>query len=495
MTSRSQIERSGPEPALTDRLLRSWLRCRRRAWLDRFGVASERQWNAHRALALSDQLRSFQTLLPQRPGHGEAACAAGAAGVVGLRLRGAGPQGVRLESHPSLLERIAGQSRWGAYVYRPVLARQGRRLTREARVVLALWGRLLAEHQQAPVPHGLVVAGEGRFLQRERLALASGLQHQLDESLQRLAADLAQSTPPPLVSDRKKCTLCSWRGVCDKEAAAMGHLSEVSGIGGKRREMLLEQGVTSLPDLAARDPELLAEALAVYGEQHREIAAELVAQARVQASGLPQRLGRGPVLPELAEAPGVLLYDIESDPDARDDFLHGFVVLESDGAGGWLEQSARYQPLLALQEHGEQRLWQRLQRLLARYPDWPVLHYGETEVIGLVRLAQRQGASEAEVAGLRRRMLDVHARLRRHWRLPVSSYGLKTVAGWLGFAWSQKGVDGARCLLWWRQWRQWHRQGGSRGQASRYQLQRIFLYNRDDSLATWAVVRWLLAQP
>jgi predicted RecB family nuclease len=25
-------------------------------------------------------------------------------------------------------------------------------------------------------------------------------------------------------------------------------------------------------------------------------------------------------------------------------------------------------------------------------------------------------------------------------------------------------------------------------------LQRIFLYNRDDSLATWAVVRWLLAQ-
>ena len=100
MTSRPQIERSGPEPALTDRLLRSWLRCRRRAWLDRFGVASERQWNAHRALALSDQLRSFQTLLPQRPGHGEAACAAGAAGVVGLRLRGVGPQGLRLESHP-----------------------------------------------------------------------------------------------------------------------------------------------------------------------------------------------------------------------------------------------------------------------------------------------------------------------------------------------------------------------------------------------------------
>lgn len=481
-----------PAP-LTDRLLRSWLRCRRRAWLDRFGAVEERQWTAHRALALSDQLRSFQALLPQRPGHGEMACAAGAPGVVGVRLRGRGPQGLQVESHPALLERIAGQSCWGDFAYRPVLARQGRRLTREARVVLALWGRLLAEYQQAPVSHGLVVAGEGRALQRERLALGGGLQHQLDESLQRLAADLDPDTTPPLVSDRKKCTLCSWRGHCDQEAAAMGHLSEVSGIGGKRRDMLLEQGVVSLAALAARDPEQLAAELAVYGEQHREIAAELVAQARVQTSGIPQRLGEGVILPELTGAPGVLLYDIESDPDARDDFLHGFLVLERDGAGGWKESAARYQPLLALQEHGEQRLWQRLQRLLDKYRDWPVLHYGETEVIGLVRLAQRQGASEAEVQTLRGRMVDVHARLRRHWRLPVNSYGLKAVAGWLGFTWSQKGVDGARCLLWWRQWRQWHRAGGSRGRASRHQLQRIFLYNRDDNRATWAVVRWLLA--
>ena len=58
---------------------------------------------------------------------------------------------------------------------RPVLARQGRRLTREHRLVLALWGRLLAGHQQTAVPQALVVAGEGRSLQRERLSLARPL--------------------------------------------------------------------------------------------------------------------------------------------------------------------------------------------------------------------------------------------------------------------------------------------------------------------------------
>jgi uncharacterized protein len=186
----------------------------------------------------------------------------------------------------------------------------------------------------------------------------------------------------------------------------------------------------------------------------------------------------------------VLLYDIESDPDARDDFLHGFVVVRRDAGGAWPRRPGPaehwpYHPLLALQEHGESRLWLRLRRLLARYPGWPVLHYGETESIALLRLARRQGASDLEVEELRSRLLDLHARLRRHWRLPVNSYGLKAVAGWLGYRWSQAGADGARCLLWWRQWR---RDGGTA------RLRRIFTYNRDDNLATWAVARWLLDQ-
>jgi len=494
---------------LTDRLLRSWLRCKRRAWLDRHGPLERRQWSAHRALALDDQLRSFQSLLPQRPGHGEAACRDGAEGVMGLRLYGRGPAGLALEAHPSLLQRQPGQSRWGDFAYRPVLARQGRRLTREHRLQLALWGRLLAEHQRAPVPEALVVAGGDRRLEREMLQLNAGLLRQLEESLERLAHDLQRPQPPPLVNDRKKCTLCSWRSLCDETAAAEGHLSEVSGVGGKRRDLLLELGVRSLAELAAADPQQLADALAVHGEQHREVAAQLVAQALVQAGGEPCRRGTdgtpaGPgaswtaALPELAAAPGVLIYDIESDPDARDDFLHGFLRLERDEGGRWPggllplsgPGAGHYQPLLALYEHGEARLWRRLARLLARYPDWPVLHYGETESVGLLRLAERQGATEAERDRLRRRLIDVHQRLRRHWLLPVNSYGLKAVAGWRGFHWSQSGVDGARCLLWWRQWRQ----GGRQPRRGRHQLGRIFLYNRDDCRATWMVARWLLEQ-
>ena len=483
------------EIPLNDRLLRSWLRCKRRAWLDQFGNPDQRLWTAHRELQLDEQRRSFSTLFPQKPQRGEAAASAGAPAVVGLRLRGQ-VGGFAVEAHPPLLQRVQGSSRWGTHAYRPVMFRQGRRTTREHRVVLALWGRLLAGEQQAPVANGLVLNGAGRGLEKETLNLTGSLPRQLDEALERLAGDLARSAPPPLVADRKKCVLCSWRGACDQVAAAEGHLSEVSGIGAKRREMLLELGVDRLEHLAAAEPEQLAEALLVHGEQHAEVAGQLVTQARVQRDGVPLRRDSGSALPELAAAPGVLIYDIESDPDARDDFLHGFVRLPRDAGGRWptaaMAAEAPYHPLLALQEHGEARLWQRLQRLLAAYPDWPVLHYGETELLALVRLAQRQGAKERQIAQLRSRMLDVHLRLRRHWWMPTNSYGLKATASWLGFRWRQQGVDGARALLWWRRWRLGG--DGPEGRGSRQNLRRIFRYNHDDALATWAVTHWLLEQ-
>jgi predicted RecB family nuclease len=215
-----------------------------------------------------------------------------------------------------------------------------------------------------------------------------------------------------------------------------------------------------------------------------------VAQARAQRDGRVERLDPRPALPELTHAPGVLLYDIESDPDARDDFLHGFLRLPRDPAGGWALKQARYHPLLTLQEQGEWPCWRRLERLLDRYGDWPVLHYGETESLALRRMAQRQGVGEAGQAAIRARMVDVHERVRRHWRLPLNSYGLKTVAAWRGFRWRQPGVDGARALLWWRQWRGSGRQNRGHVQALRW----IFAYNHDDNLATWAVAQWLSEQ-
>ena len=140
--------------------------------------------------------------------------------------------------------------------------------------------------------------------------------------------------------------------------------------------------------------------------------------------------------------------------------------------------------------HGEARCWQRLGRFLSEYSDWPVLHYGETESLALRRMAERQGLPDDQRLQLKERLIDVHARIRRTWRLPLNSYGLKAVASWQGFRWSLQGADGARALLWWRQWLG----EGPQRRGSRHALRWIFQYNRDDCLATWAVAVWLAGQ-
>ena len=87
----------------------------------------------------------------------------------------------------------------------------------------------------------------------------------------------------------------------------------------------------------------------------------------MQRDGRFEPLLASPALPELQGAPGVLLYDIESDPDARHDFLHGFLRLPRDNSGQWDLAAARYHPMLVLAQHGEARCWQRLQGFLDRY--------------------------------------------------------------------------------------------------------------------------------
>ena len=99
-----EVSRCGPVKT-TDVLVME----RRRAWLDRHANPGDRLYTAHRTLQLDDQQRGFVALLSGKPGHGQAACERGDAGVVGLRLRGTLGKTVAAPAtdgrHQSLIER------------------------------------------------------------------------------------------------------------------------------------------------------------------------------------------------------------------------------------------------------------------------------------------------------------------------------------------------------------------------------------------------------
>ena len=133
-------------------------------------------------------------------------------------------------------------------------------------------------------------------------------------------------------------------------------------------------------------------------------------------------------------------------------------------------------------------MWKRIQKKINRDNRLAILHYGETEPISLLKLATNQGANLKEIESLKNRFIYIHLLIKEYWCLPVRNYSLKSVANFIGFKWSQEGADGARALLWWRQWKR------SRTQNKLFSknLNSIFQYNRDDCLATLMIAKWLI---
>ncbi len=475
---------------ITDRLLGSWIRCKRKAWLDVNEEKERKIWVAHRSLQLEHQYKSLKAFTKNKFSHGIASCEKGASNVIGLRLKNSKLNELKVEGHPSLIHRTTGSSFFGGFKYQPVIARQGKNITRNHRLLLALWGLLLENIQQSTVDQGLAISLTNKGLEIEKVSLTKKLNNRLIDSLQKMEEDLSNENAPELTLDRKKCSLCCWKKVCDEKAKKDADLSEINGVGGKRKQMLQLAGINNLNDIAKISSKKLTEKLEVFGSNHGIDSQHLIEQAKAQIDLRPKRLNRDIVLPELKYAPGVIIYDIESDPDLKHDFLHGFIFIKSN-PNNFIDISNKdinYQAFLCLPENDENETWEKLEKQFIFFKDWPILHYGETERLAICKLAKKRGVSETKIKELEKRFIDIHYKIRSHWLLPVNSYSLKSVAQWLNFEWSQRNANGAQALLWWRQFSNLNNEPIKKDNI----LNKITKYNKDDCLATWEIAKWLL---
>ena len=473
---------------INDHLLRSWIRCRRKAWLEIYGDKQKKLWTAHSTLQLNHQIDCFHNLSQKSYGIGIQACKEGKNIVYGIRLKYPLIKNRIIKGNLPMLRKTSGESIWGDFCYQPVLARQGKKVTREHRLILAMTGLLINNSQKYEVKKGLILHKENNVIKVEKISLTDNMNIELIDSLLNLERDIESKTPPPITSNRKKCTICSWRKDCNAIAIKEGHLSEVSGIGYKRELLLNKIGINNIEDLAKVKHYKLKEKLEKFGAHHSEISKQIVLQSQSQTKKKAIKLNPLIELNNLKKAKGLLIYDIESDPDIKHDFLHGFVRISNNLSNGINLKKIKYSPLLNPEKNTESFLWERIKRKLNHHKDLPILHYGETEPISILKLGLRQGASSHEIDLLKKRFIDIHLLIRESWCLPVRNYGLKSIAEFIGFEWEQANTDGARALLWWRQWKK------SRKLNNIYSknLNSIFQYNRDDCIATLMIAKWLI---
>ena len=460
--------------------LKSFIRCKRKAWLDYKGNKSYKIWSPHQSIEVVNRYKNFHKLTNGDLYAGLKGCQKGSNGVIGLKVKSKLYNNLNAEIHPQLLKRVNGQSKWGAYKYIPAVFKLGHRTTKEHLFDLSFCSILLEPFQESQVKKGLVISNHSNQINIEKIDLNKRLRNKVLDIFLNLNEYLKESIPE-ITEDRKKCAICSWQKFCNTEAKNNGYLTEIDGIGTKTAFSLKENGISNIKDLAGAKKTELGEKLFKYKEAKFEKASRFINQSKSYLSGQPIQIHKKDNLSNLLsnKDSGFFIFDIESNPDEKHDFLYGFLKINN-----LFEKIGEdfYEPILNLNKN-DKKAHQEIFKKLFSKKNFPVLHYGETEKLAILNLAKQFELNLKEIEILKSRFIDLHLIIRRSWILPIRNYSLKTVANWMGFQWEQKNISGSKALFWWIQYNI---------TLNDIFLKKIIKYNHDDCLATLHIAKWLI---
>ena len=165
----------------------------------------------------------------------------------------------------------------------------------------------------------------------------------------------------------------------------------------------------------------LGEKLPKFKDQKYEKASIFVKQAQAYISGEPYFISNKNNTNYLLEktCSGFYIFDIESSPDDKHDFLYGFLKINNLFTK---KEDLIYNPILNL-NNNKRESFRKIIEILFSKKEWPVLHYGETEKIAIINIAKNLNFSFEEIDSLSSRFIDLHNLIRKSWILPLKNYG------------------------------------------------------------------------
>jgi predicted RecB family nuclease len=356
---------------------------------------------------------------------------------------------------PDFLERTDTPSTLGPHSYRPVDVKIASSPHPEHLLQLGFYGLLLGRIQGVIPETGDLILMDGS---RETILLHNHLP-QVEEAIVQVAAIQAGREEKPCLSAH--CAMCPWEQHCLEIMKAKQDLSLLNGLSRGRKGALNGAGYRTLSDIAQANPEALSEVRGV-GER---TAQRMVLQAEVLLQNEPRILA----IPELPRKEVELYLDLECQQGTQVIYLIGVLEVGQNGA-------ERYQAFLAERPEDEGAMWAEFLDYLGALPEEiTIYHYHNFESTHLRKLAERHGLGEPLRVKLFDNLIDLHSVLKQSTVLPVYSYGLKSVAKWMGFSWRENGSDAAMSMLWFDLWL---------STGDRKYLKLAVEYNEDDCRGT-----------
>jgi predicted RecB family nuclease len=284
------------------------------------------------------------------------------------------------------------------------------------------------------VPLGRIIHGADHVTLNVRL---SALKNEVKKLIDKLAVLISRPSPPDLVLIRH-CSECEFQARCGQKAADKDDLSLLGGMTEKERTILNRKGIFTVTQLSFTfRPRRRPKALKDKRERHHfALRALAIREKKLHIIGSPE-----------LKIEGTPVYlDVEGLPD------RGFYYLI--GIRSTVADSVVQHSLWADNPSDEGRIWQEFLAKLMAIERPVLIHYGRFESVFLKQMCEKHGRppKDSRAAKALESPVNLLSVIFGQIYFPTYSNGLKEIAGWLGFSWSDPGASGVRSIVWRHEW-------------------------------------------
>ncbi len=280
------------------------------------------------------------------------------------------------------------------------------------------------------------------------------------------------------------CKDCGWYASCKTWAKENDDLTQIFYVGRTARDTVrrdLDSG--RIDDLLAQNTDAILERKKSDKSFLKGIGESTL--SKMLARGRLMKSGGEPIIYERFDFPEVsteLFFDIETDPTQDFVYLHGFWVRDLDGE--------RFVHFTATEntDANERDFWKRSIDFIRSFePDEVAVYYYSSYEKSTYRHLQKKYPDvidETEIDAIfgHPNVIDLYAIVTKMTDWPLGSYGIKAIAQYLGFKWTDETPSGALSIQWFNEYLTTENEA---------LLNRVLVYNKDDCKATLVVKDYL----
>ncbi len=345
-------------------------------------------------------------------------------------------QAQELLSRPHALERSVNNIGKKHDDFTPIRFMPNEKPTKYDKLFLAFDALVLSKDSgQMPLYGKLMYGANQRILKVKLDGTTAGATRDV---ISKITVQQANPVPPQIILN-KHCSICEYQTQCRQAATEKDELTLLSNLTEKERKRQNNKGIFTVTQLsytfrARRKPKRLASKPEKFSHALRALA---IREHKIYITGKPKLNIKGKVV----------FLDVEGNPELDFYYLIGLRIMNEDS---YIQHS-----FWANEKSDEKNIWVLFLEILAKIDNPQLIYYGHYEKVFLKKMQERYSKTPNDallVNQLSIESINLLSVIYSQIYFPTYSNGIKDIAQYLGFQWSDIEASGLNALTWRAQW-------------------------------------------